>query len=81
MSDFESRSTDCSRAYGHAIAEYQSALTDEGMARSPELHNDLGVALVRLGRVDAAVAQFKEALRLDPAFGAAAANLARAGRR
>ena len=64
-----------------AIAEYQTALADDGMARSPELHNDFGVALVRLGRVDAAVAQFKEALRLDPAFDAAAANLARAGRR
>jgi Flp pilus assembly protein TadD, contains TPR repeats len=64
-----------------AIAEYQSALTDDSVARSPELHNDFGVALVRLGRVDAAVAQFKEALRLDPSFEAAAANLARAGRR
>jgi protein O-mannosyl-transferase len=62
-----------------AIAEYQLALADDSVARSPELHNDLGVALVRHGRVDAAVAQFREALRLDPAFEAAAANLARAG--
>ena len=61
-----------------AVAEYESALTDDRVARSPELHNDLGVALVRLGRVDAAIAQFREAVRLDPAFDAAAANLARA---
>jgi Flp pilus assembly protein TadD len=64
-----------------AIGEYQLALTDDRMARSPELHNDLGVALVRLGRMDAAIAQFTEALRLDPAFEAAAANLAQARRR
>jgi Flp pilus assembly protein TadD len=61
-----------------AIAEYQSALADDRVARSPEVHNDFGVALVRLGRTDAAIAQFREALRLDPSFEAAAANLARA---
>ena len=63
-----------------AVAEYESALTDEALARSPELHNDLGVALGRLGRADAAAALFREALRLDPTFEAAKANLQKSGR-
>lgn len=66
---------------GEAVAEYHSALRDDRVARAPEPHNDFGVALVRLGRVDEAMAQFKEALRLDPSFEAAAANLARARNR
>jgi Flp pilus assembly protein TadD len=63
-----------------AVAEYEAALTDESLARSPELHNDLGVALGRLGRASAAVVQFKEAVRLDPTFEAAKANLAKSMR-
>jgi Flp pilus assembly protein TadD len=44
---------------------------------SPEEQNDLGVALGRLGRLDAAVPHFEEALRLKPDFADARVNLAR----
>jgi len=61
-----------------SVLEFQAALGDDRLARSPELHNDLGVALVRLGRMDEARAQFSEALRIDPTFAAAAGNLRQA---
>jgi len=61
-----------------SVPEFQAALGDDRLARSPELHNDLGVALVRLGRMDEARAQFSEALRIDPTFAAAAGNLRQA---
>ena len=51
------------------------------LARQPgdaEGHNRLGVALASLGRREEAVAEFREAVRLNPAAGGARDNLARA---
>jgi Flp pilus assembly protein TadD len=47
-------------------------------ARRAGMHNDLGVALVQLGRIADAVTEFREALRLQPDFEAARGNLDRA---
>jgi tetratricopeptide (TPR) repeat protein len=40
--------------------------------------NDLGVAYAKLGRMDEAVAKFREAVRLNPSLRTAQANLAKA---
>jgi Flp pilus assembly protein TadD len=63
-----------------AIVEYTTALRDATLANSPELHNDLGVALARAGRLDEAAGHFKEALRLKPEFDAARTNLRMTGK-
>ncbi len=44
----------------------------------PELHYRLGNALLRLGRVDEAIAELKAAVRMNPAFAEARNNLASA---
>jgi tetratricopeptide (TPR) repeat protein len=62
-----------------AVLAYQIALRDPVLAGAPEVHNDFGVVLGRLGRPTDAVIQFREALRLNPNFEAARANLAMAG--
>ncbi|MBM3852101.1 MAG: tetratricopeptide repeat protein [Verrucomicrobia bacterium] len=43
---------------------------------APALHNNLGVALLRSGDLDAAIHHFQLALRLDPAHADARSNLA-----
>jgi protein O-mannosyl-transferase len=64
-----------------AVLAFQIALRDPVLAGTPEVHNDFGVVLGRMGRPAEAAIQFREALRLNPNFEAARANLAMAGRR
>jgi tetratricopeptide (TPR) repeat protein len=61
-----------------AVAEYEKALQTASAVNLPDVHNDLGVALARLGRREESVAHFRDAVRLRPHFPAAQANLARA---
>jgi tetratricopeptide (TPR) repeat protein len=61
--------------FAQAVTEYEVALRYDDSA---EVHNNLGVALVRLGRRDEAIAHFREALRLQPGDIGARDNLARA---
>ena len=44
---------------------------------TPEAHNNLGVVLLAQGKIVAAQAEFREAIRHRPDYGAAHANLAR----
>ena len=62
-----------------AIVEYRLALQYEGSETSAECHNNLGVALAEIGRIDEARAEFREALRIRPDFPDAKRNLAKAG--
>jgi Flp pilus assembly protein TadD len=61
-----------------AVREYREALRLGLKADVAEIHNDLGIALARLGRRDDAVAEFDVALRLKPDYAAARANLSKA---
>jgi len=58
-----------------AAAEFQAALAYD---QAPEVHNNLGVALIRLGRRDEAIREFREAIKLDPSDPGARDNLSRA---
>ena len=61
-----------------AVIVFQAALALEPDPNRPDLCNMMGLAEVRLGRREAAVAHFREALRLRPDFPSARANLAAA---
>jgi tetratricopeptide (TPR) repeat protein len=61
-----------------AIGAYQRALAFEENARAAVVHNDYGVALALHGRLDDAIAQFSEALKLQPDDVDARNNLQRA---
>jgi tetratricopeptide (TPR) repeat protein len=67
------------RKYPNAIEEFNSAL--RWNSASVEAHNNLGIALASVGRMDEAVDQFKEALAIDPGFEDARRNLANATRK
>jgi Flp pilus assembly protein TadD len=61
-----------------ALVEYEKALKTGTPAQLPDIYNDLGVALARLGRSSQAIDEFREAVRLRPNFQAAQTNLLRA---
>ncbi len=65
--------------YPAAIDEFRAALTWN--PESVEAHNNLGIALASVGRMDEAVEAFKQALAIDPEFDDARRNLAMATRR
>jgi protein O-mannosyl-transferase len=62
-----------------AVAQYREALTFVSAPRAAEVHNDLGVALAGLGRLQEARGEFQSALAIRPDFADARANLVRAG--
>jgi protein O-mannosyl-transferase len=61
-----------------AVEEFRAALAYERSPAAAEIANDLGVLLVRLGRLPEAIVAFEDALRVNPDFAPARANLARA---
>jgi Flp pilus assembly protein TadD len=62
-----------------AVGQYREALTFISPPRGAEVHNDLGVALAGLGRLQEARGEFEAALAIRPDLPNARANLARAG--
>jgi spermidine synthase len=65
--------------YPDAIDEFRAALTwNPG---SVEAHNNLGIALASVGRMNEAIEQFQQALAIEPQFEDARRNLAMATRR
>lgn len=65
--------------YQDAIDEFRAAL--QWNPESVEAHNNLGIALASIGRMDEAVIEFKQALAIEPGFEDARRNLAMATRR
>jgi tetratricopeptide (TPR) repeat protein len=61
---------------GAAIVEFRAAL--QAAPRSVQTHNNLGIALGIQGRIDEAIAEFEQALAIDPAFEDARRNLSMA---
>jgi tetratricopeptide (TPR) repeat protein len=62
-----------------ALAEYKDALAHTEGPSAADVHNDYGVALAMAGRMNEARNEFREALRINPDFADAKANLKRAG--
>lgn len=58
-----------------AVVHFKLALQNAEDADALTLHNELGVALIMLGRRDEAASHFRAALELDPGFAPARANL------
>ena len=65
--------------FHHAADEFRAAL--EYLPQSAAAHNNFGVALASMGRIDQAVEHFRRAVVLDPGFEEARNNLRRAGSR
>jgi len=63
-----------------AVTHYERALASADAPRPAEIHNAVGIVLARSGKFPAAAAHFEAALRLQPDFAAARANLARVQR-
>jgi protein O-mannosyl-transferase len=64
------------RRFGEAIGYYKLALRD--LPDEAVIHNSLGICLVQTGKVDAAIAEFDRAVKLDPSLVTAQDNLDRA---
>ena len=58
------------------MSQYERVLASNPM--HAEAHNNLGIILAKQGRLDEAVSQFVEALRIDPDFTKAKRNLQKA---
>src|SRR5215813_19664 len=54
-----------SRDYDTAIAQFQKAI--EAAPSRPDIRKDLAYTYLKVGENDAAIAEFREAMRLDPA--------------
>jgi len=63
-----------------ALPHFARAVQTIDRARAPDAHNEFGVALARLGRMDQAAREFEAALALRPDFPQARENLAKAKR-
>jgi tetratricopeptide (TPR) repeat protein len=63
-----------------AVARFKKKIRS-GSHASPEVHNDLGVALTVLGRLDEAIGNFQQALAVKPDFPEAHGGLGNALRR
>lgn len=61
------------RDYAHAAEELKKAISSH--SGDPEAHYDLGVALVRAGKLDDAMGSFVAAIKRDPRFAEAHYNL------
>jgi Tfp pilus assembly protein PilF len=59
--------------YSKAEPLFKRALAID--SSSPEIHNNLGVAFARQGKLDEAIVHFREALRLRPSYEQAQLNL------
>jgi len=64
----------------YAAAELAFRQAVEAAADSAVAHSKHGVALVHLGRLDEAIAEFSRAIALQPSYGAAYSNLGNAYR-
>ena len=64
------------RRYPEAQAQARVVLGTDSV--NAEAHNNLAIALFNLGRVEEAIAHFREAARINPAWEEAQRNLQRA---
>ena len=64
---------------GDSIAAYRRAIAFPENAASASVRNNYGITLAMAGQRDEARAEFREALRLDPALTSARDNLMKVG--
>src|SRR5580704_882041 len=59
-----------------AIDQFQRAIQQEPISADADVHDNLGIALAATGRLDEAVSEFQQALKLQPDMSGAHYNLA-----